>query len=171
MPEVTLRIGPKSYAVACGPGEEDKVRRLGAMIAERYDRLGNARAPLEAHNLVFAALFMADELSDLAARLAEAEHSVRKAQAASDRAAGARGELEREMETLRKAEMRAREDAKALRHELAELHEAQRHQHDLFGSEIDETALAMVLERLADQAESAAAALEAAHLEVPRDTA
>lgn len=171
MPEVTLRIGPKSYAVACGHGEEDKVRRLGAMIAERYDRLGPARAPLEAHNLVFAALFMADEMADLEARLASAQMAAKSGDAASEKAAAQKAEFEREIDTLRKAEARAREEAKALRQELSDLREAQRHQHDLFGSELDEAALVAVLDRLAEQAETAAAALEAARLEVPRDTA
>lgn len=171
MPEVTLRIGPKSYVVACGHGEEDNVRRLGAMIAERYDRLGTARAPLEAHNVVFAALFMADEMAELEARLASEEAAAKAAAAANERADARKAELQRELDTLRKAEARAREESKALREELAELREAQRHQHDLFGSEVDEDALAAVLDRLAEQAKIAAEALEAARLEVPRDTA
>lgn len=62
MSTVTLSIGPKSYTVACADGQEAHIRALGAMIAEKYAQLGSARAPLEAQNLLFAALFMADEL-------------------------------------------------------------------------------------------------------------
>lgn len=71
MSTVTLSIGPKSYTIACGDGEEAHIRALGAMIAEKYAKLGSARAPLEAQNLVFAALFMADELDQARRRLAE----------------------------------------------------------------------------------------------------
>lgn len=193
MPEVSLRIGPKSYVVACGEGEEEKVERLGAMIAQRYEKLGKSRAPLENYNLVFAALFMADELADLeerlqaaqqqsashaealealreqnAARLTEAEAA---ATSARERAAAQKDELRREIEILRKAEARARDETIALKTELAELRDAQRHQHNLFGSDIDEDALAALIEALAERAESAADALELAKLEDTRDTA
>jgi cell division protein ZapA len=64
MSTVTLTIGPKSYNVACADGEESHIRSLGAIIAEKYAQLGSARAPLEAQNLLFAALFLADELAE-----------------------------------------------------------------------------------------------------------
>jgi cell division protein ZapA len=70
MTTVTLSIGPKSYTVACEAGQEAHIRALGAMIAEKYAQLGSARAPLEAQNLLFAALFMADELADVRKQLA-----------------------------------------------------------------------------------------------------
>ncbi|MFM7404300.1 MAG: cell division protein ZapA [Erythrobacter sp.] len=72
MIKVTLSIGTKSYTVACADGEEAHLRALGAMIAEKYAQIGSARAPLEAQNMLFAALFMADELNEARARLAEA---------------------------------------------------------------------------------------------------
>lgn len=182
MPEVRLKIGPKTYAVACGEGEEDKIARLGAMIAQSYDRLGSARAPLETHNLVFAALFMADELSELQSRLDTAEAEAREHEEAlagakaearrlAERAAAKKEEFAHELKTLRKAEARARDETIALKTELAELRDAQRHQHDLFGSEIDVTALAAIIEAFAERAETAATALETTRLEQTRDTA
>jgi len=72
MSTITLSIGPKSYTVACADGQEAHIRALGAMIAEKYAQLGSARAPLEAQNLLFAALFMADELDQARKQLAEA---------------------------------------------------------------------------------------------------
>ncbi|MFM8889800.1 MAG: cell division protein ZapA, partial [Solirubrobacterales bacterium] len=72
MSTVTLSIGPKTYTIACADGQEAHIRALGAMIAEKYAQLGQARAPLEAQNLVFAALFMADELAEAKKRLAAA---------------------------------------------------------------------------------------------------
>lgn len=71
MSTVTLSIGPKTYTVACADGQEAHIRALGAMIAEKYAQLGSARAPLEAQNLVFAALFLADELAEARKRIAE----------------------------------------------------------------------------------------------------
>ena len=68
---MTLTIGPKSYTIACTDGQEAHIRALGAMIAEKYAQLGNARAPLEAQNLLFAALFMADELDQAKKQLGE----------------------------------------------------------------------------------------------------
>ncbi|MDP5102488.1 MAG: cell division protein ZapA, partial [Erythrobacter sp.] len=70
MSTVTLTIGPKSYAVACADGEEAHITALGAIIAEKYNQLGASRAPLEAQNLLFAALFLADELAEARSRLA-----------------------------------------------------------------------------------------------------
>lgn len=70
MGTVTLAIGPKSYTVACADGQEAHIEALGAMIAEKYAMLGSARAPLEAQNLLFAALFLADELAEARKRSA-----------------------------------------------------------------------------------------------------
>ena len=64
MSTVTLTIGPKSYSVVCADGQEAHITQLGAMIAEKYAQLGTSRAPLEAQNLLFAALFLADELAE-----------------------------------------------------------------------------------------------------------
>ena len=64
MSTVALTIGPKTYNVACAEGQEARITVLGAMIAEKYAQLGASRAPLEAQNLLFAALFLADELTE-----------------------------------------------------------------------------------------------------------
>lgn len=72
MSTVTLSIGPKTYAVACADGQEAHITALGAIIAEKYAQLGTARAPLEAQNLVFAALFLADELAEARKQAADA---------------------------------------------------------------------------------------------------
>lgn len=163
MSTVTLKIGPKSYTVACAEGEEAEVRRLGALIAEKYEKIGNARAPLEAQNLLFAALFMADEL-------AEARERAKQAETQRDRAEGTRQELAAEIDTLRKAEAHAREQIAELKAECAELREAARQQHDLFPGEAtpgdereageDTGRIAELLEMLAARVEATAASLE-----------
>jgi len=160
MSTVTLSIGPKSYNVACADGQEAHIRALGAIIAEKYAQLGNARAPLEAQNLVFAALFLADELAEARKRVAEMPEPAPEPDMA---------ELDAARETIARLEA-----------ELAEAREAAAPpapapeappasgvpQFDLFGSAAaapaaDEAFVAR-LEALAAAAEASAAALEAA---------
>ncbi|MEM7688411.1 MAG: cell division protein ZapA [Pseudomonadota bacterium] len=173
MPEVAITIGPRSYTVRCGEGEQERIAALGAMIAEKYAQLGNARAPTETQNLLFTALFMADELSearneaDKAYRKAKAaktelETSLSKVEQEKSRSGGKKAELRSEIETLRKAEAQARDEINVLKADLTALREANEHQHDLFGAPVDEDAVASALERLAERAEAAANAMETA---------
>ena len=186
MNSVKIQIGPRSYQIACDPADAEKVRKFGALIDENYAKLGTARAAQEADNMVFAALFMADELDearkeaiDAKAELAEAsaelnrskddiENAVRKAKATSEqdieKASKGKAELHAEIETLRNAEEHARKENAKLKAEIASLQEAARHQHDLFGSPEDSAAhakaMAEKLEALATRAEAAASELE-----------
>jgi cell division protein ZapA len=151
---VTLSIGPKNYTVACADGEEAHIAALGAMIAEKYALLGTARAPLEAQNLLFAALFLADELAE-ARRRAESASAPTPAEAPQ----ADPGEI---------AALRA--TIEALEAQLAEARAlpapAPTPQADLFAGGVpagpDTDALAARLEALAERAEANAAALEAA---------
>lgn len=144
MSTVTLTIGPKNYPVACADGEEAQVQALGAMIAEKYAMLGASRAPLEAQNLLFAALFLADEL-------AEARKSASAAPDPADEVAALRAEIARI-----EAELAA---ARAASSPLPSAPPAP--QSSLFGDPEKAAALAERLEALATQAEASAAALEA----------
>jgi cell division protein ZapA len=148
MSTVTLTIGPKSYAIACADGQEAHITALGAMIAEKYAQLGSARAPLEAQNLLFAALFLADELAEAKKRLPGGPAPVDETPAL--RAEIAR--LEGELAAARKAAAAPRPAAATP-------------QADLFGGPEPSAALADALaerlEALATQAEASAAALEA----------
>lgn len=156
MSTVTLSIGPKSYTIACGDGEEAHVRALGAMIAEKYAKLGTARAPLEAQNLVFAALFMADELDQARKRLAEID-AAPPAPVADPVDPEAITALQNAIAAL-EADLAAARDAAAAAAETAA-------PSDLFegaaDQEIDGEALAERLEAIAAEAEAHAAALEA----------
>ena len=153
MATVTLKIGPRSYEVGCADGEEKRVNELAGLIAERYEQLGASRGPRESQNLLFTALFMADELADLRKNASKADHE-------KARSGGKKAELRAEIETLRKSEARAREEIAQLKENLAEMREASRHQHDLFGDELNEGKLAEMLEALAERAEATASALE-----------
>ena len=175
MSEVTIKIGPKPYTIVCGDGEEQKIAALGELIDGKYAQLGSARAVQETQNLVFAALFLADELEETRKSIDESKQAAEKAQKnaaeATKRAADSSeqaqakidaktAELNAKIETLEKAEERAREDNKQLKAELAELREAASHQHDMFGDEKEEEALIAKLEALADRAEQTATAFE-----------
>ncbi len=91
MSEVRITVGPANYAIRCGPGEEAKVARLGALIDEHYAKLGSARTTSEAHNVVFAALLVADALEEAQAEIARLREN-----GASDRA----GPLATQLEAL-----------------------------------------------------------------------
>lgn len=198
MSQVKIKVGPKTYTIQCAPEDEDKVAALGQIIDEKYAQLGKALSVQETDNLVFAALFLADELdearkisSTAAEQIETAREETESAKADAEKARGeadvriasaieaATGETEREkekadskkaelraeIETLRKAEERAREECQQLKAELAEMREAARHQHDMFSSEGGSETLAKKLEALADQAEASAAAIESPNLE------
>ena len=149
MSTVTLAIGPKSYTVACADGEEAHIQSLGAMIAEKYAQLGSARAALEAQNLLFAALFLADELAE--ARKRGTAEPAPQAPAADTEA----------VEALRAAIARLEDDLAAARAEV-EASPAADPQTDLFGAPAPDPQLATQLEMLAERLEASADALEAA---------
>lgn len=185
MSQVKVRIGPQSYSIACGEGEQERVAELAGMIDEQYAKLGSARAALEAQNLVFAALFMADELDearklakDAKAEISEiqqelqrakddAANALRKANEENeqdkDKSGNKKAELRSEIETLRKAEERARTENMALKADLAELQERARHQHDLFGGPAEDEALS---EAMAEKLETIALRVEASASEL-----
>ena len=187
MTQVKIKVGPRSYPIACGPGDEEKVAKFGALIDRNYAKLGTARAAQEADNVVYAALFLADELDEAQEFMRDAKVDItelkQELQRAQDDAANAiqkansenattkersgskKAELQAEIATLRKAEERARKENAALKAQIADMEERARHQHDLFGGPAEDAALsdalAQQLEALALRAESTASELEA----------
>lgn len=195
MSTVSFKVGPKTYTVNTAEGEEDKITALGELIDAKYALLGNARAVQETDNLVFASLFLADELEETRKSIADAKSKADAAEAEAKNAradaeklreemdakiekavakansnvehekaksGGKKAELKAEIETLRKAEKRAREKGEALKAELAELREASRQQHDLFGADEADESFIEKLEAMAERAEKAADLLEGA---------
>jgi cell division protein ZapA len=151
MSTVTLTIGPKSYPISCADGQESQIEALGALIAEKYALIGSARAPLEAHNMLFAALFMADELAE-----------ARKVQAANS-PAGIEA-LQAKLAAFEAANATAQAEITTLKAQLAAANAAQS-AGDLFGGGAPETLSDAVIERLealATRTETEADALEAA---------
>ncbi|HAU22887.1 MAG TPA: cell division protein ZapA [Erythrobacter sp.] len=64
MSEVGLRIGGKTYMVACGEGEEAQLVKLGNMIDAKLQTMEGNLSAQDAQNLLFAALLLADELDE-----------------------------------------------------------------------------------------------------------
>ena len=66
MAETSLQIAGRHYAVRCRDGEEAHLAHLAGLI-ERKARLAQQNTPglTEVRTLLFAALFLADELNDL----------------------------------------------------------------------------------------------------------
>ena len=66
MAETTLQIASRHYDIRCRDGEEAHLAHLASLI-ERKARLAQQNSPglTEVRTLLFAALFLADELNDL----------------------------------------------------------------------------------------------------------
>jgi cell division protein ZapA len=66
MAETTLQIAGRHYPIRCRDGEEAHLAHLAGLI-ERKARLAQQNTPglTEVRTLLFAALFLADELNDL----------------------------------------------------------------------------------------------------------
>ena len=62
MSEVSLHIGGKNYTIACGDGQEAHLVKLGMMIDAKLTAMGAQPHVTDAQNMLFAALFLADEL-------------------------------------------------------------------------------------------------------------
>ncbi len=66
MPVLSIRVAGKDYQVACGAGEEDRLRQLADEVDERVLSLvhGMKQKPSEPMALLLAALMLTDELSE-----------------------------------------------------------------------------------------------------------
>lgn len=77
MAEVTLDIGGRTYTVHCGDGEEAQLRRIGEMIDAKTAIAKQASPGLtEVRQLLFAAILLADELSETRAKYEKPQGSL-----------------------------------------------------------------------------------------------
>jgi len=77
MPQVVVTINTRSYAVACGDGEEEHLLRLAAQVDERVSGLARDVGQVgDARLLLMASLLMADDLEQAEAKAREAEAEV-----------------------------------------------------------------------------------------------
>lgn len=87
MARVDVMINGRTYPVACGDGQEDRVREMARYVEGRVAEIKTvAGSASDTHLLVMAALLLADELAD--SRAAEA-----RAGGAGDRASDRDGEV------------------------------------------------------------------------------
>lgn len=85
MAEVKVSISGRYYALHCRDGDEARLHQLSRLIADRVDKVKASSPGLtEVRQLLFAALLLADDLSDAQA---EAARAVKEAQPAEDPAA------------------------------------------------------------------------------------
>lgn len=72
MPTVSVLLNGRSYDVACGAGEEDRVRELANGLRGRMEQLAKSVGAVP-ENLLFAltALLLADELDQRSKELAQ----------------------------------------------------------------------------------------------------
>ena len=92
MSNVTLDIAGRKFTVACGPGEEPHIERLGRIIDSKIDGMPGLASQSEARCLLYAALLLADEVHELRSGTAPADDGPRESQAGEA--------LERVAETL-----------------------------------------------------------------------
>ena len=79
--QLTISLNGRSYRLACGDGEERRVRMLAEQLAAKVDKLAAEHGQIgEDRLLLMGALLLADELQDARER---AEAKVRTAAAAA----------------------------------------------------------------------------------------
>lgn len=64
MSEVVLSVGGRNYTLRCEDGQEDHIRHLAAIVDAKLGDGASQLPAMEAKNLLFAALFLADELEE-----------------------------------------------------------------------------------------------------------
>lgn len=65
MSNVSLEIAGRKFVVACDEGEEPQIEKLGRIIDGKIQGMPGLASQSEARCLLFAALLLADEVSEL----------------------------------------------------------------------------------------------------------
>ena len=95
MPHVSINIANRTYELACGEGEEQRVHELAAYVDEKLSGLRKQLPPgtAEVKLLVFAALMLADESREARGLARQAETARASASDSADTLATALEEL------------------------------------------------------------------------------
>ncbi|RKF23195.1 cell division protein ZapA [Altericroceibacterium spongiae] len=72
MSNIELTIGGRPQRIACAPGQEGHIRKLGLLIDEALSQVAIS-GQSEARAFLYASLILADQVQELHKRLAEAE--------------------------------------------------------------------------------------------------
>ena len=94
MPQVSIQIANRTYELACGEGEEERVNELAAYVEEKVSALRQQMpgAP-EVKLLVFASLLLADESREARGLARQAETARASASDSADTLATALEDL------------------------------------------------------------------------------
>lgn len=96
MAEVSVTINGRVYRMACDPGQEDHLARLGRELDQRITQLRDSFGEIGDTRLaVMAAIMVADELAELKRRLRAADQEIQSLKDARERAAQRNEEGER----------------------------------------------------------------------------
>jgi cell division protein ZapA len=88
MAEVSVTINGRVYRMACDPGQEDHLARLGRELDQRISQLRDSFGEIGDTRLaVMAAIMVADELAELKRRLRSADQEIQSLKDARERAA------------------------------------------------------------------------------------
>ena len=88
MAEVSVTINGRVYRMACDPGQEDHLARLGRELDQRISQLRESFGEIGDTRLaVMAAILVADELAEVKRRLRSADQEVQSLKDARERAA------------------------------------------------------------------------------------
>ena len=149
MNEIRFLIGDRPYTIAVAPGQEAHIRAMAALVDDKVKSLGRNRSQHDAKNLLFAALFLADEL-----------HGIERDRQSSPIIAK-NEEQAAIIERLEESLVEAQEEQERLRDLLAH---ARQTRTDTGGHQAlqDSTDLAVRMEELASKLENRADTLEAA---------
>ena len=96
MAEVSVTINGRVYRMACDPGQEDHLARLGRELDQRITQLRESFGEIGDTRLaVMAAIMVADELAEMKRRLRAADQEIQSLKDARERAAQRAEEGER----------------------------------------------------------------------------
>jgi cell division protein ZapA len=95
MPQVSINIANRTYELACGEGEEQRVHELASYVDEKVSELRLQLPPgtAEVKLLVFAALLLADESREARGMARQAETARASASDSADTLATALEDL------------------------------------------------------------------------------
>jgi cell division protein ZapA len=88
MAEVSVTINGRVYRMACDPGQEDHLARLGRELDQRISQLRDSFGEIGDTRLaVMAAIMVADELAELKRRLRASDQEIQSLKDARERVA------------------------------------------------------------------------------------
>ncbi len=101
MAEVSVTINGRVYRMACDPGQEDHLARLGRELDQRITQLRDSFGEIGDTRLaVMAAIMVADELAELKRRLRAADQEIQSMKDARERVAQRSEDAERALAAI-----------------------------------------------------------------------